>query len=137
MRNFKVGVNTFVFNENGKFLLGKRKGGTRDGSWCLPGGHLEEKENILEAAKREVLEETGITLNEVSFLHFINDPGNESGHYLHVNAIAHGVTQEAQLKEPNKFYEWSWFEVNKLPENIFPSHDKGISLYKSGKTFSE
>ena len=30
-------------------------------SWSLPKGHVEENEEFLEAAKREILEETGIT----------------------------------------------------------------------------
>ncbi|AWG24161.1 NUDIX hydrolase [Flavobacterium kingsejongi] len=37
--------------------------------WMVPGGHVEPVENPNEAAIREVLEETGIGIRLVSFLH--------------------------------------------------------------------
>ncbi len=45
-----------VINKNGEIVLVKQ-GGV---SWSFPKGHLEKSETALEAAKREILEETGI-----------------------------------------------------------------------------
>lgn len=40
-----------------------------EGAWSLQKGIVEEKENVLEAAKREVNEETNLTLeNEITYL---------------------------------------------------------------------
>lgn len=50
----------------------------RTKSWCgpsFPGGHLEKGEAFSESAKREVLEETGLTLNSLEpcgLIHWIN-----------------------------------------------------------------
>ena len=47
-----------VCNYQGKWLLSKHK--ERD-TWEIPGGHIEDGESWLEAAKRELYEETGAT----------------------------------------------------------------------------
>lgn len=49
---------------HGKILLLRRAGTVyASGQLCLPSGHLEDGENILQAAVRETREETGITLD--------------------------------------------------------------------------
>lgn len=42
---------------NGLVLMGLRRD---DKKWCFPGGHLDEGESPTEAARRELLEETGL-----------------------------------------------------------------------------
>lgn len=53
-----------VLRRNGKVLLLRRAGDVfASGQLCLPSGHLEEGESILQAAAREAYEETGIKLD--------------------------------------------------------------------------
>lgn len=63
--SFKIGVNIFVIKDE-KLLLGKRKNVYGDGSWALPGGHLEHGEEIKHAGKRELFEETNLTAKSFS-----------------------------------------------------------------------
>ncbi|MEM3775091.1 MAG: NUDIX hydrolase, partial [Candidatus Micrarchaeaceae archaeon] len=51
-----------VFNPNGRLLLIRHR---KLGIWVYPGGHLEDGENPMECAKREVKEETGIDIRIV------------------------------------------------------------------------
>jgi 8-oxo-dGTP pyrophosphatase MutT (NUDIX family) len=46
-----------LFLRDGKILIVNQYGQ----SWSLPKGHLEEGEDVMEALKREIYEETGIT----------------------------------------------------------------------------
>ena len=53
-----------ILRRAGKILLLRRAGHVyASGQLCLPSGHLEEGENILEAGIRETKEETGIALD--------------------------------------------------------------------------
>lgn len=124
----RVAVNVFVLRGN-ELLLGKRKNTAGDGDWGLPGGHLEYQESLVEGAKRELLEETGLNANLV-LESVVNDPlREEDTHYLHINFLAKDVSGEPELKEPGKCYEWGWFSLNDLPDNIFIGHKKIIPAF--------
>ena len=54
-----VSAGAIVLNDRGDILLVKDD---RRGTWSFPGGIIEEGEGVLDGVKREVLEETGITV---------------------------------------------------------------------------
>ena len=54
-----VGVGALVL-EKDRILLIKRGYPPSKGRWSIPGGHVEVGEGVLEAAKRELEEETGV-----------------------------------------------------------------------------
>lgn len=55
----KLGAIAVVLHED-RFLLVKRKKEPNAGTWGFPGGHVEPGETALEAAARELFEETGV-----------------------------------------------------------------------------
>lgn len=57
----RVGVGAVVLRE-GRVLLVRRGVAPALGLWAIPGGALELGETLREAAEREILEETGITI---------------------------------------------------------------------------
>jgi 8-oxo-dGTP diphosphatase len=78
MKRPRVGVGVFV-KKDGKILVGKRKGSHGGGTWALPGGHLEPGESFETCCKREVLEETGLIIDNISPVVFTNDVFHEEG----------------------------------------------------------
>ena len=58
-RIFVPGVRAVIVNSAGEILLQRR---TDTGSWGLPGGSVELDETVFEALKREVAEETSLTV---------------------------------------------------------------------------
>lgn len=58
-----VGAGVLIVNEQGGLLLQRR---TDNGLWGIPGGSLEINETTEEAARREVREETGLTVGEMT-----------------------------------------------------------------------
>ena len=58
-RNYRKNVGIVVFNQNKKVLMCARAD-SDDFNWQFPQGGIDEKEDIVTAAKRELFEETGI-----------------------------------------------------------------------------
>jgi len=63
-------ADVIVRNAKGEVLLLQRsyQDETGAGQWCLPGGHVDEGENSQQAAKRELLEETGLSVDFVRYV---------------------------------------------------------------------
>jgi 8-oxo-dGTP diphosphatase len=51
-----------VFTEDGNVVLIKRGKAPFEGKYALPGGHVEPKEKGIQAAVRELEEETGLKI---------------------------------------------------------------------------
>lgn len=130
---FNVGVNVFVLRDD-KLLLGQRKNVYGEGSWGLPGGHLELKENMEEAAQRELKEETGLEATEFEFVNIVNDIRQDE-HYIQVGFLAKdAMDDEPRLMEPDKCCEWKWFDLDNLPD-IFVGHIEQINAFKENIYF--
>lgn len=130
---FPTGVN-IIIRRGDKILLGKRKGAYGAGSWCLPGGHLEAWEAMVDAAARELKEETGLTANKFRFANLVNDrkPNNQC---FQIGFVAEGVEGEPKILEPDRCEEWRWCDVNDLPNPIFLGHQAQIRAYLTGDLF--
>ena len=116
----KIGVDVIVRKGNEIILL-ERKNNFGEWTWCLPGGHLEFGEEIIDCAKREVKEETALDVNNVKTSLWLNNIFKDSGkHYVTFYVEAEGVGG-AKITEPEKFRAVQWFGVGSLPEKLFPS----------------
>ena len=116
----KVGVGVFV-KKGDDFLLGLRIGSHGAGTWALPGGHIEFGESIEDCAIREVLEETGMTINNVQPLTFTSDLFVDvNKHYITLFVSSDWVSGEPMLREPEKCQSWQWHRWHELPEPLFP-----------------
>lgn len=75
----KVDAASALAFREGRVLLVRRGHGPARGLWSAPGGHIEPGETAIEAARREMLEETGIELLDPVALttHFVVTPDGE------------------------------------------------------------
>jgi ADP-ribose pyrophosphatase YjhB (NUDIX family) len=60
-------ANALVVDGEGRVLLARRAREPERGKWDIPGGFLEEGEEPLAGLRRELLEETGLELEPLSF----------------------------------------------------------------------
>ena len=119
-KQVKVGVGVFVINGGGKFLVQKRHGAHGQGTWSLPGGHLEFGEEFSDTAIREVREETGMQVDTVRFVAVTNDIfESEHKQYVTIWVACDWVEGEPINMEPEKCLEQRWVTFDELPEPLF------------------
>ena len=115
----QVGVGVLVVRDR-LILLGRRKSSHGAGAWAAPGGRLEYGEDIEACARRELLEETGLTASSVELGPYSNDVFPEAErHFLTVFVVARGIAGTPQNLEPDKCEGWAWFEWGALPIPLF------------------
>lgn len=115
----RVGIAVFVLKD-GKFIMGKRKGAHGEGTWSVPGGHLEFGETIEEGAQREVREETGLEIGDIKIEGVTNDIFEEEGkHYITIWITSQWKQGEPHIKEPDKLLDLRWYNFDTLPEELF------------------
>lgn len=133
----RVGVAVFIVRDN-KVLLGERTGAHGEGTWALPGGQLEVRESVVDCARREVLEETGLELTSIKKCGFTDDVlEDERMHCVTLYVIALCPDGEAENREPNYCKQWRWFELHNLPRSLFLPLDSFLKDATNIKHVSE
>lgn len=117
--NPRIGVAVIVVRD-GRVLLGQRLGAHGEGTWALPGGHLEFGETIEGCAGRELAEETGLQADAFTPGPFTNNVLASKGlHYVTLFMLAHAAAGEPERLEPEKCAGWEWFAWSALPSPLF------------------
>jgi len=97
---------------NTEVLLVKRADNNK---WCIPGGHLENKEKSIDAAIREIKEETNLNLNKKNL--FLVDQINDEKINNNIYAVLEEDYNQEEADSDAK--EAKWFDVEKLPQLIW------------------
>lgn len=120
-------VDMVVFNENrNEILLIKRKNNPFKDCWALPGGFVDENEDLEEAAKRELKEETNVTVSEVIQIGAFGKPGRDPrGHMVSI-AFSAQLTSQQNIKPLDDAKEVKCFFINNLPDLAF-DHEEIIN----------
>lgn len=81
--NVRLIQKCIIINHGGKILALRRAPNdhSRGGNWDLPGGGYEQGEDVIEAIKREVMEEVGLTVISASPVYFTNRIGVSEGFF--------------------------------------------------------
>lgn len=124
-----------VYNkEENKILMCKREKEPYKGKFNLVGGKVEQNEDELHAAYRELQEETGITNNDIKLTHIMNFQYKMSD--MELELYAGKLNKDVILKEEvNKLY-WmckddNFFDLNKFAgEGNIGHMVQQIEIYK-------
>jgi 8-oxo-dGTP diphosphatase len=84
-RHPSLAVDCVTFDPGGRLLLIRRKNPPFEGQYALPGGYVEYGETTERAAARELAEETGLVVTNVSLVGVYSDPHRDPrGHVVSV-----------------------------------------------------
>lgn len=96
------------------------------GCWAIPGGFVDENESVEDAARRELLEETTISIDDVEQLHTYSEMGRDPrGHTITVAFIAR-FDRCVPATGSDDAARAEWFHVDELPPLAF-DHDRIIA----------
>jgi len=109
----------FVDQKTKKILLTKRKDLAL---WVMPGGHVEKGESFRSAATREVKEEVGVDLNNLTLRLILKSKDNKVQKRVYISNIDRVYLN---LILSDEVVDTRWFNLDKLPRRM--------SLYEDGR----
>lgn len=139
MKRPKIGIGIILENELGQILIGKRIGGHAP-FYSIPGGHLEQGESFEEAAKREMLEETGVEIFEPVVCSVSNNLltfAKEGIHSVSINVLAKKFEGEIKNLEPHKCEGWFWVDAKALPMPHFEASENAVQCYLKNSFYNQ
>jgi 8-oxo-dGTP diphosphatase len=103
-----------------RVLLIRRKSDPFAGSWALPGGFVDENERLADAARRELVEETGVTAADLEQLYTAGDPGRDPrGWTVSVAYLAQVDPTAVKPVAADDAEEVGWWPLDELPPLAF------------------
>jgi 8-oxo-dGTP diphosphatase len=128
-----VGTTVVVLNKKkDKVLLGKRINCFAAGTYGIPGGRAHRNEKLINTAKRELKEETGLVSKNIKYLGVVRDVYSDHT-FVHFAFLCTEFKGEVETMEPNKCEGWEWYPINKLPKDSFLPHKKSVEIYINSK----
>lgn len=141
----QVGASVIVEDPQGRILLEKR---TDNHCWGYPGGSVELDEVVEDAARRELLEETGLCAGKLELFGIYSGPGT---HYVYPNGDEVSNVDIVYLcrdysgtlsRQAEEVDELRFFLLQEVPDRLSPpircvvldwiEKQKGAKLRQSG-----
>ncbi|WP_412562848.1 NUDIX hydrolase [Thalassobius sp. MITS945101] len=115
-----------VVTRGDEVLLVRRRKDPDRGLWGYPGGHVEAGETVVEAAVRELAEETGVTGEGLSVLEGIDvihrgDAGAVAHHFYLV--AVHCRYQAGEALAADDAEEAAWLPIAEVRAGRYPMSD--------------
>lgn len=131
MQRPNVGIGIIIQNAAGEILVGKRKG-SHAPFFSIPGGHLEMGETFEEGATKEILEETGLVIENPVVIGITNNlrTFESTGiHHISVNLFTNNFEGIPKVMEPKKCEKWIWVNPKDLPQPHFDASEFAVECF--------
>ena len=130
-----AGAGVMLINEKGEVLLQKRRD---NGFWDYPAGSMEIGESFEECARREVLEETGLTCGKLEFFmemsgkdSFYEYPNGNQTYAAAILYICRDFSSELKIQEDEVLTQ-AFFSIDDIPEKSDP---RGLGIFDRLREF--
>ena len=106
-------------NGQKEILLIQRKNEPFKNQWALPGGFVDNHEDLITAARRELEEETCVKLFDLQQIKAYGNPYRDPRGYMVSVAYLATVDATIQATAADDAKEVKWFNINELPSLAF------------------
>lgn len=125
----QVGASVIVINRSGQMLMQQR---TDCGCWGYAGGSVELGESVEQAAKRELLEETGLIASKLELLGVYSGeamqytyPNGDQVSNVDIVYVCREYSGELHRQEA-EVLQLKFIDICDLPEDIFPPNKPAL-----------
>lgn len=120
----KVGVSAAVFNDDGHLLLVNR---VQDRTWCLPGGWADVRMTPEQSCAKEVVEETGITVQVGPLIRIrTRMPGDFGSPHTSFHLLYLCIQTGGALTESIETTEPGFYDIHAARDWHFDQHEEAV-----------
>jgi 8-oxo-dGTP diphosphatase len=114
----ELAVSAAIFRD-GNVLLVRRAGAPAKGFWTLPGGRVEVGERLVDAVTREVMEETGLTIDVIALAGYRESilpdaVGDRGRHFVILPFAARWIAGDVTLN--NELDDSRWLPIEAITD---------------------
>ena len=124
---YRVSVKALIVDDTGRFLLARES----DGTWDFLGGGLDHNEDPTVAVRREISEETGLVVTNVSSSpkYFVTTERSDRGIFI-ANVFYEVTVKDLNFTPSDECEELRYFSVEEArTEKTLPNVAKFIDAY--------
>ena len=117
-----------VVRKDGKILVLKRSGSDfrRPECWDFPGGNFEQGEDVMESARREVMEETSLKIGDLKPI-YVESARLKNQNGADVIALCYVTKKfEGEIKLSYEHMEYRWVKPEEFLEKFETGDDRGF-----------
>lgn len=106
--NIGITQKTFIFDEDGKFLILRRTktAPSKPNNWDLPGGAIEIGEDAGEAIVREIKEETGLQVEDLKPFDVYSEYDEDDEFWVSIAYFAKTKSKKVKLSFEHDEFKW-------------------------------
>lgn len=135
--NTKVIQKAVIFHGNEMLMLRRSQTDVRRPlQWDLPGGMLEEKEELLEGVKREILEETGLEIEDplpfysvTKLRSWTDEEGDHTDNVVYIFYRGEANSKDVKLSNEHDKFQWSELD-SAINEFEYPLQQEVLKYFK-------
>lgn len=139
-KKFRKNVGIILMNKDGLVLAARPAQSSQDGTWQMPQGGIDEGETPLQAARRELWEETGVKdtiflkespqkysylfpdwVQEIRKVRYPDDDyvGQEQQWFLFLYN-GKNVWDDIEKRTSQELIDFKWVDIQTLPDKVIP-----------------
>lgn len=130
-----VTVDVLVLQDDKVLLVKRAEKLLEGGKWGLIGGFVDRDENLIQAAEREIHEESGYRVKDMTFLCVRHNPDRPHEDRQNISFVFFCTAVAKEGESDWEVTDQQWFTFDNLPEKgmIAFDHIKNIELYQQYK----